>query len=151
MRKTPIIFFLVAVMAACVFAGAAVYQRSIVKIGKATGAAVWTNDMRNVSRQGAIKLQKLWVIGDLVAADTVTVTRVASETFRTNNVTTGYTNSVQVVQWYTQAVCTISVAANAGNTNVFSEPYLTLGDTLVFSATSGTGSTVMVEYEVQTY
>jgi len=149
-RMAAMAMLVICLVSAVCFAGASVYQRSIQALTPAGGAATWTNNM-DVVRNGAIVLKKLWVIGDSAAADTVTVTRVGFETSHTNAAYDGYTNAVTVTTWYTQAVCTVGVAANAGSTNIFTEPYLTYGDTLVFSAASSTGSTVMIEYEVQKY
>jgi len=143
MKKHFVMLSVFALAAICAFAGASVYQRSIQALPVTTGSATWTNNLDNV-RQGAIILKKLWVIGDLAAGDTVTVSRLSVDGTWAN------TNTPNAAM-YTQAVCTVYVNSNAGNTNSFTEPYLTYGDKLVFSSAATTGSTVMIEYEIQKY
>lgn len=114
------------IMTAAVYA-ASVYDRSVATIGTSTGTAVWTNTWK----YSAIELKRIWILDPLVASNTVTVTRISSD------------------NTYTQAVGTVAVLSSAGNTASFTAGYLKYGDRLAFSSGISTGSTVMVEYEIQ--
>lgn len=104
------------------------YSRSTVALGVTTGAGTYTN----TTSYSALQLTRIWVYNALAADNTVTVTRVTSDSPIT-----------------TQAVGSITVAANAGNTASFTAGYLKYGDKLVFASTAGTGATAMVEYQIQ--
>ena len=117
---------LVIVMSAAAYA-ASVYDRSVQSLGTTTGSAVWTNTWK----YSAVELKRIWVVNPLVASNNVTVTRITSD-----NV-------------YTQAVGTVAVLSSAGNTASFTAGFLKYGDKLAFSSDISTGSTVMVEYQVQ--
>lgn len=129
MRKSILALVIVMIVAviATVAMAAAIYDRSTATLGKATGTVQWTNTWK----YSAVELKRIWVSTDLSALDTVTVTRVSSDGV------------------YTQAVGTVTVAANAGNTASFTAAYLKNGDWLNFSGAAVTGATVMIEYEVQ--
>lgn len=128
MRKSLIALLTVMILiAAGLTMAAGIYDRSTTTIGTTTGTVTWTNTWK----YSAIELKRIWVSSALSAADTVTVTRVTSDGI------------------YTQAVGSVTVAANAGNTPTFTAAYLKYGDLLKFAGTAGTGATVMIEYEVQ--
>ena len=105
-----------------------VYERSTVTISTTLGTATWVNDDLPYS---AVKLVRIWVEKDLIAINTVTVTRVTSDGV------------------YTQSVGSVVTAANAGSTASFTATYLKPNDYLLFSSTVATGATAIVEYEVQ--
>lgn len=117
---------LLSIMTVAVYA-ASVYDRSVVTIGTSTGSGVWTNTWK----YSAIELKRIWVINPLVASNNVAVTRITSD------------------NTYTQTVGTVAVLASAGNTASFTAAFLKYGDKLAYSSDISTGSTVMVEYEVQ--
>lgn len=104
-----------------------VYSRATTTVATATGTITWTN----TQQYAALELKRIWVSGNAVATDTVTVQRVSSD-----NV-------------WTQSVGTVAVAANVGNTASFTAAYMKNGDKLTFASTAATGSVVMVEYLVQ--
>jgi hypothetical protein len=115
------------VCASLVIAGT-VYDRSVVTISTTLGTATWVNADLPYS---AIKLVRIWVEKDLIAINTVTVSRVTSDGV------------------YTQSVGSVVTAANAGSTASFTATYLKQNDYLLFSSTVATGATAIVEYEVQ--
>lgn len=106
---------------------ASVYDRSTAALGSTTGTAVWTNGWK----YSAIELKRIWIVNPLVASNNVAVTRITSD------------------NTYTQTVGTVAVLSSAGNTASFTAAFLKYGDKLAFSSDISTGSTVMVEYEVQ--
>jgi len=108
------------------FAGA-VYDYATLALSATAGTGTWTNTVKYAS----IKIARLSVARALLATDTVTVTRVISSS--------GYTDTV----W--TAVCSGSVASFSP-TNYWGLKY---GDTLVCASGTGTGATVIVEYEAQ--
>ncbi|MEI6166002.1 MAG: hypothetical protein WCS52_02300 [bacterium] len=117
---------LVIVMSAAAYA-ASVYDRSVQSLGTTTGSAVWTNTWK----YSAVELKRIWVVNPLVASNNVAISRISAD-----NV-------------YTQTVGTVAVLSSAGNTASFTAGFLKYGDKLLFSSDISTGSTVMVEYEVQ--
>lgn len=122
MKKIASILLLAALV--CVARAGQVYDRDTAAVSTA-GAATWTNTYQ----YAAIKLARIWIVDCARAADTVTVVRVTSDGL------------------YTQAVGTVTVAANTGNQATFTAGYLKPSDKLVFTAS--TSSTAMVEFEVQ--
>ncbi len=105
----------------------AIYDRSTAAIA-VDGAGEWVN-----TREYAhIALKRIWIIDNAAAADTQTITRVTADGI------------------YTQAVGSITIASNAGNTSSLTAAYMKYGDKLVFAGTGATNATVMIEYEVQT-
>jgi len=105
-----------------------VYGRDTVTLGAATGTGSFTNGYQ----YAALKLVRIWNEANILAANTVTVTRVLSGTT------------------YTQAVGSVAfTSGSAGSTASFTAGYLKYGDQLLFSSTGVTGSTCIVEYEVQ--
>lgn len=124
--RTKILAAVLALAALAAFAGQ-VYDRQKVTLGSTTGSATFTNSVQ----YSALKLVRIWADNSLAALNTVTVTRVLSDGSFTN------------------AVGTIELTANKGSTATFTAAYLAYGDKLVFSSLQPTGSTVIVEYEVQ--
>lgn len=122
MKKIASILLLAALI--CVARAGQVYDRDTAAVSTA-GAATWTNTYQ----YAAIKLARIWIVDCARAADTVTVVRVTSDGL------------------YTQAVGTVTVAANTGNQATFTAGHLKPYDKLVFTAS--TSSTAMVEFEVQ--
>lgn len=104
-----------------------VYDRSTVTLAAATGLGAFTN----TTQYTALKVMRLWDYANLVAANTVTV-------YRANYGTT-----------VSQLVASVFVASNAGDTNADPICWLKYGDRLTFSSTAVTGSSVIVDYEVQ--
>jgi hypothetical protein len=125
-RLNIIVGLMLAMVAIAAIAGS-VYDRTTVTLVRATGVATYTNDYK----YAALVLKRIWIENCYVAIDTVTVTRVTS----------GGT--------YTQAVGSITTAANAGSTASFTASYLANGDMLKFTSGNTTGSTAIVEFEVQ--
>lgn len=121
-----IVGLMLAMVALAAIAGS-VYDRDTKALGASTGTATWTNTYK----YAAIVLKNVWIQNCLVAVGTVTVSRVTSD------------------GTYTQAVGTVTTAANAGNTTSFTASYLKAGDMLTFSSAPATGSTAMIEFEVQ--
>jgi hypothetical protein len=117
---------LVCAFAILAWAGS-VYDRSTVTLSTTAGTATWTN----TAAYSALDLKRIWVEGSLIAINTVTVSRVTSD------------------NTYTQSVGSVVTAANSGSTASFTAAYLKYGDKLKFTSTVGTGSTAIVEYEVQ--
>lgn len=104
-----------------------VYDRSVVTVLPATGAATFTNSWN----YSAVALKRIWATGNANATNQVTATRVLSD------------NS------WTQTVGTVTCASGAGSQATLTAAYMKPGDTLVFSSLVATGCTVMIEYEVQ--
>ena len=104
-----------------------VYGRAVKTLSVTAGSGTWTNS----SLYAAIELKRIWSDFNLSAANTVTVTRVTSD------------------NTYTGTVGTIVTASGVGSTASFTAAYLNDGDKLVFASTIATGSTVIIEYEVQ--
>jgi len=123
---TGIVALLLVAVALVALAGS-VYDRTTATLGTATGTVTWTN----TQKYAAVELKRIWIEGDLVAADTVTVYRVTSDNA------------------YTQACASVTVAASDGNSASFTAAYLKYGDKLPFSSGIATGSTAMIEYIVQ--
>jgi hypothetical protein len=121
-----LIVAIVAILAGAVYA-ASVYDRSTVSLGTSTGTAQWTNTWQ----YSALELKRIWIQNCLAAVDTVTVRRITSDNI------------------YTQTVGTVVCASNAGSTPTFTAAYMKVGDRLTFSSLVATGSTAMIEYEVQ--
>jgi hypothetical protein len=115
---------------AMVAAAGQVYGRAKTALVATTGAGSWEFDQP----YAAVKLVRIWNEANLLAANTVTVTRVASIGG------TAYTQTVGSVAF---------TSGNGGSTSTFTAGYLSRGDTLLFTSTAATGSTVIVEYEVQ--
>lgn len=109
---------------AVVFAGT-VYDREWKTI--TSGSATWTN----TRPYAAVQLTRIFVYGSTAAANTITVTRVTSGTVST------------------QAVGSVVVAANVGNTASFTAGYMKYGDTLVFSSGKASNATAIIEFHVQ--
>lgn len=127
MKKTIAMFALVVLAIASFAIAGTWYSRSTVSLAVTTGAATWTN----ATMYSSIALKRIWIYNGLAADNTVTVTRVTSDSPVT-----------------TQTVGTITVASNAGNQSTFTAAYLRNGDKLVFASQTATGSTAMVEYEI---
>jgi len=121
-----IILVLFAILGAAVYA-ASVYDRSTVSLGTSTGTAQWTNTWK----YSAVELKRIWIQNCLAAVDTVTVSRITSDGI------------------YTQAVGSVVCASNSGSTPTFTASFLKYGDRLTFASLVATGSTAMIEYEVQ--
>jgi hypothetical protein len=117
---------IVGLIAGIAFAGQ-VYGRAVKTLSVTAGSGTWTNS----SLYAAIELKRIWSDFNRSAANTVTVTRVTSD------------------NTYTGAVGSIVTAAGVGSTASFTAAYLQDGDKLVFASTIATGSTVIIEYEVQ--
>lgn len=130
MKSIPILFT-VMLVAFSAIAGT-VYNRSIKVLSRTSGSGTWTNNL-DVVRQGAIELKRIDVVYSYLAANTVTVSRVTSDLA------------------YTQAVGTVTVSAGSGTTATFTHNYLWYDDMLTFSSEAATGSTIMVEYEIQKF
>lgn len=125
---------IVATIMVCAFVSTvlagSVYDRTVVTLTPTTGAKTWTNAISQ-TEYAAVQLKRIWIENDSAAAQTVTVQRVTSDNA------------------YTQSVCSVVCAANAGSTNVFIAAYLKYGDKLLFGSTTATGGTAFLDYEVQ--
>jgi L-aminopeptidase/D-esterase-like protein len=88
----------------------------------------WTN---NEFPYSSVELKRIWIVGNGKANDTVTVTRVTSD------------------RVYTQACGSVTIASSIGNTATFTASHLKYGDILRFVSTASTGSTAIVDFEVQ--
>lgn len=117
-------------MLAAVAIAGQVYDRAVVTLGASTGTATWTNTQPYAS----IKLVRIWNEGNLAESNNVAVTRIAT---------------IGAVS-YTQSVGTVSFSSGgAGSQATLTAAYMKPGDRLAFSSTTATGSTCIVEYEVQ--
>lgn len=116
-------------MLACVVAAVAgtVAARTTAALGAATGSATWTNTYQ----YAALDLKRITIDKCLAAVDTVTVYRVTSD-----NV-------------YTGTVGTVTTSSNKGTQTTLAYNYLQYGDKLVFDSGKNTGSTAIIEFEVQ--
>lgn len=129
MKRILGIFAAVAVMAGVGLAAGEVYDRSSVTLAATTGLGAFTNNTPYAS----LKVLRIWDVANLVAANTVNV-------YRANSGTT-----------VSQVVATVFVASNIGDTNANPIVFLKQGDRLTFSSTAVTGSTVILDYEVQRF
>ena len=96
-------------------------DRAIVKLGT-TGSATWTNTFA----YAGIDLKRIFVESSYVAADTQTIKRVTSDGS------------------YTDAVGTVAISANIGNTASFTAEYLKVGDMLTFTNTAASSNCVVL-------
>ena len=103
-----------------------VYDRATVTVGN-TGSANWTNGFT----YAALQLERVWVLSDGVATNTLTFSRITSD------LTT------------TQAVCTVAYVGSALSTASFTAGYLRAGDILAITSGTATNASVQVEFEVQ--
>jgi hypothetical protein len=115
------------------YAQEGVMDRKTVTLGTA-GTATWTQNVETAN----ILLQRISVKNAVIAADTVTVTRITGETI-------AETNTVTI----------IPVVANVGSSNlthvVGGNPvYMKRNDKLSFVSTVASGSVCYVEYLIQT-
>ena len=117
---------LVAILCLCtmVFAGT-VYDRSFKTL--TAGAGTWTNTVP----YSALQLTRIFVYGSTAATNSIVITRITSGTVST------------------QAVGTVTLAANIGNTTSFTAGYLKPGDKLKFTPVLGSNATAIIEYQVQ--
>jgi hypothetical protein len=129
-----ILAFIVAPLVAS--AGDAVMDRKVISLSTTTGLGGWTQNVETAN----IELQRISVKADVIAVDTVTVTRVTGETVAETN-----------------TVVAIVTASNAGSSNLLHVAggppvYMKRGDKLTFASSSSgatTGATVYVEYLIQ--
>jgi hypothetical protein len=110
-----------------------VYNRGSCATAASTGSGTWTND----NLYAAIKLVRIGCTGWPVAIDTVTVSRVTSDTYAQTN-----------------TLCTIVLASNVGaqnisDTNSVIAAYMKYTDKLAITSHVGTGGVVFVEYVIQ--
>jgi hypothetical protein len=115
------------------FAQDGVMDRKTVTLATA-GTATWTQNVEVAN----ILLQRLSVKNSVIAADTVTVTRITGDTIAETN-----------------TVATVLVVGNVGSTNlvhaVAGPPvYMKRNDKLSFASTVASGATCYVEYLIQT-
>jgi hypothetical protein len=104
-----------------------VYDRKVVTLPTTTGVATWTNDIS----YGAVVLKRITYYTSLDTGSTLTVTRVTSD------------------NTYTQSVCSIVGAGANSNGTSFTSSYSKPGDKFVFTPSTLTGGTAIVEYELQ--
>ena len=104
-----------------------VFDRSTQAIGASTGTATWTN----TQLYAALELKRLWIQNGTDATNVITIKRVTSDGV------------------YTDAVATVTCVAGTGTVASFTASYLKYGDKLAFSSLVTTGSTAVIEYEVQ--
>lgn len=104
--------------------------RKFVKLGVATGAGTLAVD----EAYQAIKLTRISVENSINTSNVVTCTRIIEDA-----------DGVA----YTQTVGAVTCSSGAGTQATLAHTYLGYGDTLSFSSLVATGSTVIVEYEVQ--
>lgn len=115
--------FVLIIIATVVRAGS-VYGRTVVTLSTTAGTKTWTNS----SDYAAINLKRLWCPWSSNIVDTVTVTRVTSDSI------------------YTQSVGSVIASKS---TNVIEAAYLKPGDKLTFAGAGTTQAVIMLEYEVQ--
>lgn len=116
-------------MLACIAIAGNVYDRDTQALSTTAGTGIWTNSAFSYS---ALELKRIWVHDALVTNVVLTVSRITSDLT------------------YTQTVGTVTCStASSGSTSSFTAAYLRYGDMLSFSSSISTGSTVMIEFEVQ--
>lgn len=113
-------------IAAAAYAGS-VYDRTVIPLPVLTGDKIWTN----TAEYSAVALKRIWIENSAIALNTVTVSRVTADNA------------------YTQAVGAVVTASGSGSQSTLTASYLAYGDKLVFDTFLPTGSTAMVEYELQ--
>lgn len=111
-----------------------VMDRKAVTLPATTGTGTWTQNVEVAN----IQLLRLSVKNSVIAADTVTVTRITGDTIAETN-----------------TVATVLVVGNVGSTNlvhaVAGPPvYVKRNDKLSFASTVASGATCYVEYLIQT-
>jgi hypothetical protein len=102
-------------------------DRDVVALSATAGTATWTN----TSDYAAIKLTRISVANSLNATNTVTVSRIITESGTS----------------YTQTVGTVTCSGSAGTQATLAYSSLKNGDRLAFSSLVATGSTAIVEYD----
>jgi len=118
----------ICVLTLCAFALAGtVADRSIKAITASTGSATWTN----TTLYATIDLKRITVDKSLNATNVITVYRVTSD------------------NTYTGTVGSVTCSASKGTQTTLAYNYLKYGDKLVFDSSINTGSTAIIEYEVQ--
>jgi len=120
-----------------------VADRVVMALPATTGAGAWTNTYDYASLQ----LTRIWIEDNLLTNNVITVTRVAAQTSAAG---TSYS--------YTQAVGTVTCGCKiyvtgttngAGNTATFTADRLLYGDSLVFTPSTATGGTALIEFDVE--
>jgi hypothetical protein len=134
MKKTSIIRMTLALVAFVLIAAAAyagsVGGRQFVTLAVTPGAGTLT-----VAEQyQVLDLKRISVEGSINATNVITASRVIADAAGT---------------LYTQTVGSVTCAAGVGTQATLAHTLLKYGDTLRFSSLVSTGSTVIVEYEVQ--
>jgi len=131
MKKTRImqIVALGGIIATAAIAGT-VGGRQFVTLGLATGAGT----LSVTEPYQALKLTRISVEGSINTSNVVTASRIIADAAGT---------------LYTQTVGAVTCANGVGTQATLAHTLLKHGDTLSFSSLVATGSTVIVEYEVQ--
>jgi len=131
-NTTPLVALLVIAIMSIVGVAIAgqVYGRASTALAATTGNGTWTN----TQQYAGVVLKRIWIESCLAAANTVTVTRTAT---------------IGGVA-YSQAVGTVGFASgNGSSTATFTAAHLAPGDILHFTSAVSTGSTAVIEFEVQ--